>query len=104
MEGRGSPVRGRRTARPRRDVDDEIADSRPPRLDSAAGEEAEDAAELTSPFDLRGAEPNDGGSSAPMAARGGARERKRIAPIRKLWEERGERREREQVHDGGDPP
>ena len=59
------------------EVEDAAVDFRRPRLDSAVGETAEDAAELASPFELHGAEPNDGGGSAPKAATGGARERKR---------------------------
>ena len=42
------------TMRPRRDVDDANVDPGPPWFDSAAEEEAEEAAELATPFNLAG--------------------------------------------------
>ena len=103
-ESGGLPESARRAARPRRDVEDEDVDPGPPWFDSAAEEEAEEAAEPATPFDLTGTLGSDGGELGRLGGEGGAWERKRIARSGKFWEERGERREREQVHDGGEPP
>ena len=60
--GRRQPPESRpATTRPRRDVNDENVDPGPPWFDSAAEEEAEEAAELPTPFDLYVTLGSDGG-------------------------------------------
>ena len=90
-ERQGLPESPRRAARPRRDVEDEDVDPGPPWFDSAAREEAEEAEELATPFDLTGTLGSDGGELGRPGGEGGARESKRIARSGNFWEERGER-------------
>ena len=90
--------RGRRTARPRREVDDGIVDPGPPRLDVAAEEEAEAVEELATPFDSCGEDRRRRMQARSGGDREGARDGERGREGEGQVGERGEEQE------GGPPP
>ena len=70
---------------------------RPPRLNFFGVEGERDAAVLPSVFDPTGAAAGDGGELGKLRRRWSDSGREEIALIQEMQEERGERREREQV-------
>ena len=93
--------RGRRTARPRREVDDGIVDPGPPRLDVAAEEEAEAVEELATPFDSCGEDRRRRMQARSGGGREGARDGERGREGEGQVGERGEEQEGVLLHQGG---